>query len=452
MELYARLVRDVTFPLISIREGLPGIRKHLRLFEDQQYLSVERLREIQWNKVKSILRYAYQHTKYYKNKFDEYGIRPHDIKDYTDMTKLPILTKEDIRGSLTELVSSEYTINTLVSSHSGGTTGVYMKLFYSRDCLPIKRAATYRSEKWTGWDLGQKLVVIWPALQDHDKVQSLRSKVKNALYNRMVMLPAATLDEKIMAEYASRIGSEKPKLIKGFANPVHLVADYIIQNDIDLGFACNCITTGEPLYDHQRKAIEKAFHGKVFDSYGAREVSLIGQECERHEGYHINMECAFVEFVNDEGLHVPAGELGDILITDLVNHGMPFIRYKINDKGIPALKTCDCGRGLELFGSVVGRDGDVLRRVDGGMVPPSTFLPYFISEGPQLGKFQVIQDKLDHILIKITDNPPPDERHFTFYRKTMKELFGDNVHVDFKIVKDIEREKSGKYRFSKCEI
>jgi len=340
----------------------------------------------------------------------------------------------------------------LKQSSSGGTTGVWIKLFYSRDSLPIKQAATYRSEKWTGWDIGQKIGMIWPALQDYDETQKLRSNIKNALYQRRVFLPAATLGEKIMGGYVERLQREKPKLIKGFAHPVHLIADFILRNNIALGFTCNSITTGEPLYPHQRQAIENAFRGKVFDSYGAREVSLIGQECEMHNGYHINMECAFIEFVNDEHRQVAPGELGDIIVTDLVNRGMPFIRYRINDKGTPIERTCACGRGLEMFGSIVGRDGDVLRRIDGGVVPPSTFLAYFMSEGPQVGKFQVIQDQIDHLLIKITDDPLPDERHFSFYRKTIKELFGDSVQVDFRIVKDIPNEKSGKYRFSKCQI
>ncbi len=452
MDLFERFVRDITFPLISLREGLPDIRRHLKQFEVQQYLPVDRLREIQWTRVSFMLQYAYDHTRFYRRRFDDYGVKPSDIKDLGDMKRIPILTKDDIRENLSGLISYEYTEDALVSSGSGGTTGVWIKLFYSKDSLPVKKAATYRSEKWTGWDIGQKVGYIWPALQDHDKKQKIRSKVKNVFYQRMIFLPAAMLNERVMEGYVKLLNKEKPKLIKGFANPVHLMAEFILQNDIDLEFICNCITTGEPLYPHQRKAIEDAFGGKVFDSYGAREVSLIGQECEMHKGYHINMECSLVEFVSNEGMHVHSGELGDILVTDLVNHGMPFIRYKVNDKGIPINQTCMCGRGLEMFGNIVGRDGDVLRRIDGGMVPPSTFLPYFMGEGPQVGKFQVIQDRLDHLIIQITDNPLPDEHHFSFYRQTIRELFGDQMQVDFRIVKNISCEKSGKYRFSKCEI
>jgi phenylacetate-CoA ligase len=88
------------------------------------------------------------------------------------------------------------------------------------------------------------------------------------------------------------------------------------------------ISTSMMLLPHERKVIEKVFQCKVTDRYGCEEVSLIGCECEMHEGMHMNIEHLVIEFVKDDGSYAVPGEPGNIVVTDLMNYAMPFIRYK----------------------------------------------------------------------------------------------------------------------------
>ncbi len=451
MFYYEKLVKHITYPLLSRRYGYGGVCGHLREFEKRQYLPREELLEYQWKKVREILEYAYHNTDYYNRRFNEYGAEPWMIKDPSDMEKLPILTKTDIRENLEAMISRRYSRSELIPSSTGGTTGVKINFFYARDSLPAKKAAEHRADKWTGWDLGKRKGIIWPAGQDYVGCFTTRAKIKNALLEREIILPAAVLDEEMIRNYILLLKKHKPRMIRGFPNSIFLVADYINQNDIHLDFNSNVISTGEPLYDHHKKAFAKAFHGEIFNSYSAREVSLIGQECEKHNGLHLNMECNFVEFMTGTG---PArcGEIGDIIVTDLVNRGMPLIRYQIGDKGVPEEGQCECGRGLSLLGSVMGRDGDIFKLPNGNRVAAITLVLYLVDNGPMVGKVQVIQDRIDHLTVKITDDPMPDGNVFAFYRKTINGLLGPEMKVDFTIVEDIPKEASGKYRFVKCEI
>jgi phenylacetate-CoA ligase len=450
---YNSLVKYVTHPLIRRRKGLYGIDRFLKEFERQQYFSADKLKDMQFAKLKKLIRHAYATTEYYSRKFDEWGIDPSDIRSPEDVQKLPILTKKDILENISGLISKEYESDDLIASATGGTTGVKINFFYAKDSLAIKQAATYRAERWTGWDIGGTRGLIWPAQQDYVGYGSRKEKIRNALSERQVVLPAAILDEEKIAKYIDALKSKKPKMIRGFPNAMSIVADYILQKNIKLNFESNVISTGEPLQAHQRKSFEKVFHGQVFNSYSAREVALIGQECERHDGLHINMECNFVEFVDkDNGTWVKSGEIGDIIITDLLNYGMPFIRYQIGDVGIPDSKLCPCGRGLELFGGVEGRDADIFKLRGGKKVSAITLVLYLVDNGPMVGKVQIIQDAIDHLRIKITDDPMPDKEIFEYYEKTVAGLLGDEMKISFEVVKDIPTEKSGKYRFTKCEI
>jgi len=367
------------------------------------------------------------------------------------MVRVPILTKEDMITHKDLMISREYSPSSLVPSYSGGTSGIKVNFFYARDCLAYKRAATLRCERWTGWDIGDRTVLVWPANQDHNSGLSLKEKIKEQLFTRWTMCPAAKMDEPVIRDHIRTIITTRPGLIRGFPTPLGILAEYILQNSIVIPSPCSIISTGEPLFRPQRERIEKAFGGRVFDSYGAREVSLIGQECEHHNGYHINMECNFLEFIKD-GRQAEPGEVSDMVITDLVNHGMPLIRYSISDQGAPSDRTCGCGRGLRLFESIVGRDNDVLKSTRGSSVFPSALIMFMIEEGPEIGKMRIVQDRPDHLKVQIAGSPRPGQDHFAFYRGTIRELFGGDMNVDFELLEDLPNEKSGKFRFTVYDV
>src|SRR5260370_26348183 len=83
---------------------------------------------------------------------------------------------------------------------------------------------------------------------------------------------------------------------------------------------------------------------------------------------HLNIEHLYIEFLRPDGTAAAPEEEGGIVITDLLNRGMPFIRYRIEDVGVPSDRRCACGRGLPLMERVTGRVADYLKRRDGSMV------------------------------------------------------------------------------------
>ena len=80
---------------------------------------------------------------------------------------------------------------------------------------------------------------------------------------------------------------------------------------------------------------------------------LLGAECERHEGLHLTAEQTLLEIVDDEGHPVAPGTEGNVVVTDLYNYGMPFIRYRIGDVGSLDRSACACGRSLPRIRSIV---------------------------------------------------------------------------------------------------
>src|SRR5262249_23980294 len=138
----------------------------------------------------------------------------------------------------------------------------------------------------------------------------------------------------------------------------------------------------------------------VFETYGSREFMLIGAECDRHQGLHLTAEHLLVEILDDAGRPTPEGEEGNVVVTDLFNYGMPFIRYVTRDRAVAPRGACSCGGGLPLLAKVVGRQLDILSTPDGRRIP-GEFFPHLLKDFPAIRRFQVVQAVPNRIQLRL---------------------------------------------------
>ncbi len=168
------------------------------------------------------------------------------------------------------------------------------------------------------------------------------------------------------------------------------------------------------------------------------------------KGMHINADCLYLEFVDDNDQPVPPGELGRILVTDFGNYGMPFIRYEIGDMGAADDRTCPCGRTLPLMKFAAGRESDFIKSPhDGSLISGATLCHYLLAEGPNVGQLQLIQEKPDELLVRICNDQADDHRQLaeSEVTKVLNKIFHHKMKICCQQVPVIPAEKSGKYRF-----
>jgi phenylacetate-CoA ligase len=132
---------------------------------------------------------------------------------------------------------------------------------------------------------------------------------------------------------------------------------------------------------------------------------------------------------------------------------MPFIRYKIEDMGIFVDETCTCGRGLPVFRMEAGRASDFLiSPYDKSNISGCSLLHHLIAEGPEVGQIQVIQDKINHLTLKIVKSGGFQQDKLVHFDGVIERIFKGQMTYDIEYVTQIEREKSKKYFFTKCLI
>jgi phenylacetate-CoA ligase len=237
----------------------------------------------------------------------------------------------------------------------------------------------------------------------------------------------------------------RPDVIVAYTKPIYELARRIDERGIRPFQPRSIVVGAEKLHDFEREMIERVFAAPVFETYGSREFMLIGAECDRHNGMHLNMEHLFVEVLDATGRPTPAGQEGELVVTDLFNYGMPFVRYATGDRAVAGQDACSCGRGLPLLRKIAGRQLDMLRTPDGRLIP-GEFFPHLIKDYRAIRRFQVVQERPDLVLLRLvadTDWNAETSRHL---ESLVRQTLGPMVRFEIQLVADIPLTAIGKHR------
>ena len=441
--------RYIVEPLYySLKNRSPRL-PYWKELEKTQYLTEEMIRKRQWQRLSALLEFVYRYNPFYRRRFEQAGINPQEIRTMADMERLPILTKQAIRGHTLEMISEGYDTENLMKFKTGGSTGKSLELYLTEECSELRNACARRHDRWAGWEVGEPIGAVWgnPVLPN-----DLTAKLKKWLLIPTIYLDTMHVTDEAVKRFAADWSRVRPTLLFGHAHSIFMLAEYVKRLSIDEIKPKGILSTSMMLMPHERRSIEGTFGIKVTDRYGCEEVSLIGSECERHEGMHLNIEHLVVEIIKDDGTPTLPGEIGHIIVTDLMNRAMPFIRYQVEDMGVLTTRKCPCGRRLPLMERVVGRTADFLIRKDGSRVAGISLIENTLTKIPGIYQMQIIQEALDLIVLKVVagqDYTQTTGQQLTTY---FQDQFGKEMGIELKLVQEIAPERSGKYRFSICHV
>ena len=220
-----------------------------------------------------------------------------------------------------------------------------------------------------------------------------------------------------MAGYADAIDDYRPQVIVGYVGPLVRLAQWLLDTGRRVAAPRSIIGAAESLHEFQREIIERAFGCPAYNTYGCREFMLIASECERREGLHVNADHLVVELQRHPG--APVTEPGEVVITDLFNYGMPFVRYLNGDVATASDHVCSCGRGLPLLQRVDGRLLDAIRTPAGHLLP-GEFFPHMLKDVPGLRRFQLVQHRLDRLELALVCDERFDDDGMAWIRRERK--------------------------------
>ncbi|MEO5821011.1 MAG: hypothetical protein ABIT71_10920 [Vicinamibacteraceae bacterium] len=405
------------------------------------------LEAYQDERLRDIVRHAYDTVPFYRRRFDEHKVTPADIRGHADLPKLPLLTRDDIRTHYDALRSTALPPRDMRSGHTSGTTGTPLTVGYDHDTVWMTYAVFDRHYRWAGANMGR----------GGDRVAVARGNVivpldqrrppfwrKNLVHNHL-LLSSFHLSPSNLPAYFEALRAFRPVVMDGYPSTLYVLAKYLRSRGEFFPVRA-AVTSSETLYDFQREAIEERFQCRVFDYYALAERVIFSGECEGHRGRHISMEYGVAEVTAADGQPVPSGSVGKLVGTSLHNRAMPLIRYVTNDMTALLDGTCACGRSLDVMADVTTKAEDMLTLKDGRIISPSVlthpFKPLESIEGSQ-----IIQTELDRILVRIVPGPGYDTSLTQHLVTELQARLGADVRIDVEMVDRLEPSANGKFKW-----
>jgi phenylacetate-CoA ligase len=360
---------------------------------------------------------------------------------------LPILTRQEARASLRPR-TSEVPPAPTIRKTTGGTTGEPLVICYDEGAESWRQAMKLRGFGWAGYRVGDRALHYWGEPTRPDRRLSRRAKVLvDRALKREHYLDCTPRSERDLAAAVARIQRLRPAAIFCYAQAGADLARYINRTGARDWGTIAVICGAERVMPHDRAALTEAFGPAVFETYGCREVTLIASECEEHAGLHLSVENLLVELVvRDGGRERPAapGEVGEVVLTDLHNHGMPLIRYANGDLAVAMSEgRCGCGRTLPRLASVEGRSTETLRDAAGNPVGGMVFNLIVSPLAAAVRQFQAVQRKDGAVVLRVVPAPELGPGTLDHVRdRCRRYLPGVPVHIE--LVEHIPAGANGK--------
>ncbi len=347
--------------------------------------------------------------------------------------ELPLVDKSMIIGRETEMLSDVYkgyaNSKKLSIQRTSGSSGHYLKVYWDvHDETRSLMGLWYRRKEYFGITPSDKYCYFYTTQYARNRL--LEAKDVTVLSNGKAIgfCKNNMSSQRIDDIYAQMLRFE-PKWIMMQPSIALLLSKRIAMKNFPPIPSIEYIElTGEYLTDQVRYEIEQAFQCTVANQYGCNEANSIASEC-NNKKMHVHASSVYVEVLR-EGKAVPFGEAGDIYITSLNNRAMPFIRYKIGERGILyAASECSCRCKDTILELINGRECELISTDGGEEITAYVFLKVveYINEkvGNIILQFQVVQTDINQFTVKLVIKPS-----YMGWRETISDLFVDKLEEE----------------------
>jgi phenylacetate-CoA ligase len=364
----------------------------------------EDLQKMQYKLLKSLVYRLYSFSSFYHERMKTEKVHPDDIRELSDVKKLPFMFKRDLRDNYPDKIFTA-TQDDLVRYHvSSGTTGKPTVVGYTQNDLNLWTESLARALTSIGLGRGDVIQVSYGyglftgGLGMHYGAERIGATV----------LPTSVGNTERQIELMQDLGATAIACTPSYLLHIGEVAAKMgvdIKKDTQLKAG---ILGAEPWTDGMRTRIQDWLGIKAYDIYGTSELSgPMFTECAEQKGFHLWSDIALAEIIDPKtGEKLEPGEKGELTITMLQKEALPMIRFRIGDITVIDDEQCPCGRTHPRIQRIQGRVDDMLI-IRGINVFPSQ-VEYALMAIPEVGQhFQIIVERkgaLDDMLVRVELN------------------------------------------------
>lgn len=396
---------------------------------------LKELKDLQLKRLKKIVKYVYDNNTFYHKKLKDAGVKPADIRNLDDLSKLPFLTKQDLREFYPfGLVCTE--LDEIVEVHaSSGTTGKPVVGPYTKNDLEIWGEVMARSL----WANGLRKNDILQNSYGYGLFTGAHGFEKGAQKIGAMVVTISSGNTKRQINVLNDFGSTALACTPSYSLYMAEIAEemgFDPKEDFKLKIGC---FGAEAWSEEMRKTVERRWGIIAHEHYGLTEIIGPGvvSECTEKK-LHINADHFLPEIIDpDTGESLPPGEEGELVFTTLTKEAFPALRFRTRDLAVYYEDACECGRTLPIQSRIKGRSDDMMK-VKGVIVFPSQIEAALMTVEGVSDNYQIVKTKKGNITSLSVEFEPTEERykekHLDDLEKRIEEEIYSilNLHVPVK--------------------
>ncbi len=448
--IYKNLPNVLQNGLITLFDYLQYSKRHGEKYhafkaflKAKEFQSREELEQLQNEALVKFLEHCKQESPYFREVLSNIDVS----KGIEILNSIPICSKEEFRKNIPNIIAGNK--KQMYKSKTGGTTGKAMQVYFRWDDLEERFAILDYFRERFGYKFGEK--TAWFSGKD---MLTKRDLAKNRFWKQdwkynIRYYSTFNISEFSLIHYINDLKKYKPAFIVGFPSSIVEIARYALRNNIKLGYKVKAIfPTAESKVESEAKDLEKFFGGGVYDQYASSEGACFITECDQGN-LHFEMLSGIIEIVDED--NNPSQE-GRMLITAFHTRGTPLLRYDIGDSmKWSDLTNCSCGRKTPIVEVIHGRVNDYIFSKERGKCNLGN-ISNCIKHVKGVRRFQVVQNEIDTIQVLVENDVEYDDQDEKKFLDELRFRLGDKINIEFKYLKEIPREKSGKFRIVKNSI
>jgi phenylacetate-CoA ligase len=372
------------------------------------FLPRQKIAALRDARIRDIVRYAAETVPHYRDLFARQGIDPREIRSAAELRQLPLIDKrvvlEDPERFRSTAPEAEDTVRLTTSGSSWipltihhDRRSVLRSIAYSERYRMVERRLVGKHLRWVVATIAHETLTGRTVRAHHDT-----TGVGRFLSNRH-WIPVEAPVESVLAQ----IAQIRPDVLTGFGSYIEALYRLVARRGLEIYRPKLVRYGGDAMSAEGRELIEARFGIPVVSNYNAVEAFEIGYTCERRRGYHLCEDLTDLWIAGPDDRPCPAGELGEVVISNLVNRATVLLNYRLGDFARLSDEQCSCGRTSTMLSAVEGRVSELIHLASGDIVHPFAFLPV-VRRHREVIRSQLVQHEPARFELRVTTGEPQE--------------------------------------------
>jgi phenylacetate-CoA ligase len=367
--------------------------EYLNKCMEHPYLPQTQIQDQQLERIRELVELAYTHIAVYRDKYQAAGFSPQDLRGYDDIQKIPVITKEElIKAFPDRCINPNYDMNMLFPTRSSGSSGQTLLIRVDEDAIltdTIQGIRQFALQSNRQYRADHMLVHVYTVPWWFSSVEG--------------RYPSSFISNVIPPDrVAQHIRELKPHILSCYPTNLEALLPYADSFKQDLYLA---VTHSEASSRTSRKVWAERLGCPVLDEYSSEEATRIALELPCGH-YHVCEDSVHLDILNPQTLKPQKrGESGLVVVTNLLNSAMPFIRYVQGDAATAPAEKEACTIKWSQIARIDGRMNDAFINKFGRKIPAGSLLDvtyrWMFDQDLHLSYFEITQKQFDRIEARV---------------------------------------------------